>query len=309
MLGLLHKCTRAGYPPDYLVSRIRGRIGAPAARAPITRAGGYTFREDDAAIWDAAAAERQWLYLQMDDRLRKDLAPLLLYGELPTLIRCLRNLEAGRPDAVEVDLAASLLADEVKKIMAIHGPLAEIVGKLERFFVDTALGLHGLAAAYGEGGVHGCEELIRRRYFEQVFIFAGHPEAIWWLRSLIDLRNVMTLAKCVRWKESERSMLIDGGHIGIRKRDQVPSEAGLEKLVRRFVGGGRAPSSDLHPVSLEPLLHDHLSTAMTRRMRSVCPVACCSGYIWHIFASARKRSGEHHAARFAVNFQGQTEGE
>jgi len=260
-------------------------------------------------IWDEAAAERRWLYLQMDGDLRKDLAPLLVYFELRTLILCLRSLETDMPGAMEVNLTVSLLAKEVKKIVVFRSAPESVIGKLERFLADSPLRLHGLAAAYGEGGVQKCEELIWRRYFEQILAFSSHPEVSRLSRSLIDLRNILTMAKCVRWNEPELPGLINGGYVRIRKADQVPSPATLEEMVRGFTGGRQVAAADLHPVNLEPLLYAHLSTAMRRRMRSMCPVAGCMGYIWHIFTVARKRSGRHHAARFAVNFTESMESE
>jgi vacuolar-type H+-ATPase subunit C/Vma6 len=265
---------------------------------------GSTFQVDDTVIWGAAAEERRWIYLQMDNDLRATLAPLLFYFELNTLVFCLRSLETPQSESMVDNLEKSLLAAELKNILRAMATPAEVVAKLEKFLGSPALDLDGLAAAYGEGGVQKCEELIRRRFFEQVFSGPSHPEVVSFFCRIIDLKNTMTMAKCLRWKKQVVPGLIDGGHIRLRKADRVPTAAGVVKMVRRCTGGLKVTAGELHPVNLESLLYGHLSRTMARQMRSGNPVECCMGYVWHCFAASRKRSGEYHAALFAEHFPG-----
>ena len=95
MLSLLSDTLRPGYPDDYLVSRLHGRLQQKVVGAQ----GEYTernmFHENDKHIWDVAAGEREWLYQQMEWKLRKTLAPLLIFFEISGLILGLREMEAG----------------------------------------------------------------------------------------------------------------------------------------------------------------------------------------------------------------------
>jgi hypothetical protein len=264
--------------------------------------GDRTYLADDTVIWDAAATARRWIYLQMDGNLRETLAPVFVHFELRTLVFCLRTLGSPHADTGMVDLGHSLLAKGLKNIFLSPATPAEIIGRVEKFMGDSALAMNGLVASYGEGGVQGCEEFIRRRFLEQVVAVSRHPAVTGWFRKLIDLRNILAMAKWLRWQVDPAPGLINGGHLRLRAADQSPAAANLEKMVRRFTGGGKLTTAELHPVSLESLLHNHLSQQMARRMRSPEPVECCLGYLWHGFAGSRKRSGAYHTAHFAEYF-------
>lgn len=270
--------------------------------APGEQTAGSTYPADDTVVWDAAATARRWIYLQMNGNLRETLVPVFVHFELRTLILCLRTMESPQADTRMVDLGHSLLAKGLKNIFLSPATPAEVIGRVEKFMGDSALAMNGLVASYGAGGVQGCEEFIRRRFLEQGVAVSRHPAVTGWFRKLIDLRNILTMAKCLRWHVDPAPGLINGGHLRLRAADQFPAEANLEKMVRRFIGGGQLTTAALHPVSLGSLLHGHLSQQMARRMRSPEPVECCLGYLWHGFAGSRKRSGAYHAARFAEYF-------
>lgn len=302
MRSLLDQCNRPGYPPDYLVARIRGRMDRREDDVHGEPTGGSRYLADDTVIWDAAAKARRWIYLQMDGNLREILVPVFVHFELRTLVLCLRTLESRQAEFRMVDLEHSLLAKGLKNIFLSPATPAEVIGRVEKFMGDSAFAMNGLVASYGEGGVQGCEEFLRRRFLEQGVAVRRHPAVTGWFRKLIDLRNILTMAKCLRWQVDPTPGLIKGGHLGLRAANQFPAEANLEKLVQRFTGGGKLTTAELHPVKLGPLLHDHLSQQMARRMRSPEPVECCLGYLWHGYAGSRKRSGTYHAARFAEYF-------
>ena len=82
MLSLLADNRRPGYPADYLVARIHGRLHKTFAGDQDRFGERNTFHESDNHIWDAVAGEREWLYSQMEPKLRMTLAPLLLFFEL-----------------------------------------------------------------------------------------------------------------------------------------------------------------------------------------------------------------------------------
>ena len=305
MLNLLHDCTRSGYPPEYLLSRIRGRMAAHISEEHcVSKEDTTTFQVDDAVIWDEVSEERRWIYLQMDNALRQALAPLLFYFEINTIVLCLRNLEARQSGVMAVNCEKGLLSEELKEIVLAMDIPASIVLKLERFMGHAGFVMDGLATAYEGGGVQKCEELFRQRFLEQVPVVCSHPEVVNFFRMIIDLKNTLTMSKCLRWKKQEVPMLINGGRIKLRKGDIVPTEYGLKKMIRHFAGGSEAMGGDLHPVELEPLLYAHLSRIMKRRMGSGDPVVCCIGYVWHCFTFTRKWSCDYHAGRFAKQITG-----
>lgn len=299
MLCLLNECTRSGYPPDYLMARIRGSLDGYVAGA---QTDGSTFQADDAVIWDAAVKARRWIYLQMESNLREALAPLFIHFELRTMILCLRILEGKQDDSKMINLTQSLLAEGIKKMFLSPALPVEVLGKVEKFMRNSVLAMDGLVTSYVEGGMQGCEKFVRKQFLERVVVVSGCPEVVGLFRKIIDQKNIVTLAKSLRWKIDSSSGLISGGYLRMRKADQLPTQATLEKMVQRFTGGSRVTAAELHPLNLEPLLHDHLAHTVAGRVRSGDPVECCMGYIWQTFVVARKRSEKYHAGRFTEYF-------
>jgi len=278
-----------------------------AAGSPRQLSGGGEFQADDSRIWEEAAAQRRWIYLQMEERLRRELAPLLVYFEVDTLVLCLRNLAAGQPDTTVAGMEQSLLREELKRLVLESAALSEVVAGIERYLKGSPLVLEGLAAAYEAKGLQGCEELIRRKFLSLVFSVCDHPAVVDFFRAVVDQYNAISLAKCLRWKKQDVPALFHGGHVRIWKADRTVSENRIARLVRRITGGVRLRGEELHPVRLEPLLHEHLLQGLTRRMRGGDPLVNCIGYVWHGYAAAKKRSGMYHAGRFADNFAGGSE--
>lgn len=299
MQRLLVDCSRHGYPSEYLVARIHGRVHAGF---PCTHMENKREDETDSVIWNAAGDERCWLYGQMEWELRKILAPLFVYHEINTLIAGLRRITAKQPQSRDDHLGYSLLAEGLKKIILGMGSAKEAVASVEKFMAGLPMHADGLSRAYTERGVQGCEELIRTRFFQLAPGSCDHPEVVGFFRTMIDMKNIILVAKHLHWKLPGAPLLIKGGQVKVLRKDSAPTEGDLRLLVRRVVGGQGASAQELNPVALEGVLEEWLAGRMRRLMRSMNPVRCCIGYIWHCFSVTRKRSGDHQAGLFAGYF-------
>jgi len=261
----------------------------------------------DTRYWQAAAAERRWLYLQMDQALREALVPMFCYFELDNLVLCLRFLEANHSSGIASILSESLLSRRLKRMIELLYTGKDFVGRVENFLRDTTFEVKGLVEAYREGGVRLGEEFLRRRFFEQVLAACSHPAMTDFFRRIIDIQNTMIMAKCLRWKIREEPGFIAGGYVVMRGVLRKPSEEGVATIVRRTAQGTVVGGEELQPVRLQPLLQAHLTRTLTRKMHSGDPVACCVGYVWNCYVSMRRLSGEFHEVTFTEHFESQRE--
>lgn len=309
MLSLLSNSYRSGYPGDYLVARIHGRINRRLSNQGEVFENQGMFHENDRHFWDRVSEERKWLYQQMEIKLRKTLAPMLVYFELPGFFLGLRKLEAGKMSVAGEVFAQSIITERLQKnIQTATNPLA-VLQKMEKFLAKTPLSIKGLAEAYQDGGLQQYELVFRIRFLEQALMLSKHFVVARFFRRVIDLRNTMVVAKALRWGKKEPQPLIAGGNIRLLKNDRVPSENVLRKMVKLVTGREDMTSSELQPVQLEPLLNQNLAKVMNRQMRSFDPMECCSGYLYHCYIKARQMSRDFHVDQFHEYFsEGGAEG-
>ncbi len=140
-MELLRDIPGDGYPTDYVVARVRARRTALTHDWRAAGARRASLAASDEAIWDGLLQEFEWLYLQMDRPMRARLAPVFALFELKTIVLCLRNASAGRPDEIERLLGHSLLADRVRDALRAgpqidlenEGVRAEMIDNAVRF--------------------------------------------------------------------------------------------------------------------------------------------------------------------------------
>ncbi|GAB4333489.1 MAG: hypothetical protein Kow0089_02200 [Desulfobulbaceae bacterium] len=306
MHGLLCEPPGAGYPDEYVVARIRGRAASRNGGIACPPSEPCGARADDSAILHAAAAERWWLYRQMNGRLRQALAPLLFFFEIDTLVLALRSAAAGL-DCPAIDAPAdTLLSPAIREILA--GP-TDVAGKtalLERFFVTAGFSsFKGLAAVCEEETMQGVEVFLRRRFYEILPGRCGHPATRKFFRLLIDTRNAMTLAKCLRWRLEKCPAPVAGGGVRIQRWEPEDRRVvQLERLVGRTIGRGTVTAEELHPARLSHLLRERAAKTATACLHSTDPVRCCLGYAWIVFHRTMQQCRAFHQALFADDFGG-----
>ena len=85
LVELLHPYPAPGFPDDYLLARLARRRAVRLASCP-AGTGEEARRELD--------RELDWFHGQLEPELRRQLAPVLLYFELPALLAALRFMRA-----------------------------------------------------------------------------------------------------------------------------------------------------------------------------------------------------------------------
>src|SRR5512135_886646 len=178
-MELLQKPVDAGYPAEYLLSRIRGRRSALIRdwkrliydaslfeASSLPKMGGLKAKSPD-GVWASLVKEYRWVYGQMNMQLRRTFGPFFLYSELRTLIICLRRLPDRKAGVLDEVLNRSLLSDEMKHVLFLSTDLQTAVAGIERMFASLGKKAPGLAAALEEDGLRGVEQRLVEWYLAE----------------------------------------------------------------------------------------------------------------------------------------------
>jgi len=303
LMALLSQPAFEGYPDEYLLARLKGRranLGSgrqsPAAAAERTEsgstlrlraaAGGMT----DAEAWDPMRSEFRWVYRQMNERLRQTFAPLFLWFELRTIILCLRFRRGGEGGKAAGLLPASLLAKPVQQALTEEGEPAAVVDAVSGLLAAVAEPYRGLGAIYRERGGRVHEQRLVTLYLERMSALPLHPLLREFFRALIDMRNLVTLAKQLRWQLHEPQAFIRGGEITPERLGKALEEgtaAGLATLLAALPDMGALPAAQLNP---EQQLFGWLTGKVRRLGREPLGVGLVLDYLWRCFVQAHNLS-------------------
>jgi len=292
-MELLRDIADDGYPTDYLVARIRGRRAAliGGQRPQLAQAA------SDEAVWGALLAEFDWLRRQMNRRLRQLFAPVFTLFGLKTLVLSLRNKVAGRHATVERLLRHELFADGLGEALA-DAPDANAVLSVAAAVLGGAPGEdRALAAAYADDGLRGLEARVMRDFLASVLAARMHRAIRGFFVAFIDLRNVMTLYKQLRWGFSDATAFVPSGSLAT-SRLAAASAAGdaacLDDCVREIAGDAARPPA-MGEAALESRLLSSLTQRLARRARDGDEVEIVLDYLWTVYVQARNRALRLHA--------------
>jgi len=288
MLRLLSEFPQRGYPGDYLLARLNGRRALLISENHTDTDENLHKYTTEKAIRDKEKEERQWLFMQMNDRLRRSTAPLFFYFEINTLIQCLRFIEAGIADEIDSLLERSLMAEGLKNILRNKTTAAKTIECLERILADSQLVLEGLGKTYQEKGIQGCEEMIRIHFLQQAICCYADPDMQSFFRDVIYMQNTLTMSKCRRWKrETTPNLVLDAGAVktGILR----VSDNYLQRMASRLLRKKEIPGKELEPINLEPLLMTALLLKMNRNRKVGGEIVAYIEYILRIAVTAKNR--------------------
>jgi vacuolar-type H+-ATPase subunit C/Vma6 len=255
----------------------------PLAAIP---AGKHRSRPEDRSaegIWKALLHEYAWVYGQMDDAAREIFAPFFTWFELRTLILCLRNKEAKNSAKIKELLAASLLAENLQKILAGERDTLETVAAVEKAFISLSAEFRGLRDIFRSKGLQGLEQALTDTWLEQASAAVLHPVLRDFIRSLIDFRNLLQLYKRLHWEVPGMPTFLEGGVVGRARLEEVLAArqpAGIAALLHRLPGVQGEISVSGDPEHL-------LLRGMTRvlRIKSHEPSGCglMLDYLWRTY--------------------------
>jgi hypothetical protein len=296
MLSLLTEAPGSGYPADYLSARIQGRRGVLLAATGATPGRVVAAERDDSSYWQQAAAERSWLFRQLDLELRAALAPLFVFFELGALARVLRYLAGEKPGDADRVLQASMLAPRIRTVLRGREGVAEVLTRLERSSAGLVLFLAGIRESYREGGLQRCEEMLRNRFLTQALAMVRQGDLVHFFRAVVDVKNILAVAKWLRWRPASMPVLVPGGQLPITGPGQKMTEERLARMVRHWTHGQDSAGDRLRPEHLESILQTHLLQRLTRRRREGSVAAACIEYVWRGHAFAHECSLRLHTA-------------
>jgi hypothetical protein len=290
LTALLEQPAGEGYPAEYLLARIRGRrakliaarLAPVAGELPVP--GGMTAT----AAREQLRAEFCWVYRQMNDELRQTFAPLFFWFELRTILLALRFRRAGeRGKAVRL-LSASLLAEPVRQALTEEGDPARLIDELAGLLATVAEPCRGLGDICRQQGWKYFEQGLVTCCLERMPGPPVHPLLREFFRALIDLRNLVTLAKQLRWQLKGPSAFIRGGELATTRLEKAREEGtpeGLAALLGSLPGMGAVPAVPGNP---EPLLLGWLTRKLRALGRDPLGIGLVLDYLWNCSVEARR---------------------
>ncbi len=263
------KTDNGGYPLEYLLARIKVRraelitdwapllaAADPLAAMPPGRLGGRPGDRSPEGMWRALLREFNWVYCQMDEAVKYAFFPFFLHIELRTVVLCLRNKLADNSAKIGELLACSLLAGNVKNVLAGAQDVFAAVAGVETAFLSLSTAFYGLKETYREKGLQKLERMLTDSFLEYVAGEKLNAVISDFIGYLIDFRNLMTLYKHSRWELAGTPVFLKGGSIGRARFGEMLAARepeGMWTLLRRLpgmegdVGGSGSPE---HPLLL-----------------------------------------------------------
>lgn len=288
--ALLEQPAGEGYPAEYLLARIRGRrANLVAARlSPVAVELPVVGGMPATAAREQLRTEFGWVYRQMNEELREIFAPLFFWFEVPTIILGLRFRRGGEQGKATSLLAASLLAAPVQRALTQEGDPAQLIDDLAGLLATVAEPCRGLGSICRQQGWKDFEQGLVTCYLERMTGPPVHPLLREFFRALIDLRNLVTLAKQMRWQLKVPPAFIRGGELAMTRLEKAREEgttAGLATLLCALPGMGALPAARGNP---EPLLLGWLTRKVRALGRDPLGIGLILDYLWNCSVEARR---------------------
>jgi vacuolar-type H+-ATPase subunit C/Vma6 len=294
---LLRDIASDGYPTDYLLARIRARRAALTAEWSMIRARGLSAGITDDIIWERFLRELGWLRNQMNRRLRASVDPVLGLFELKTVVLSLRNKAVQRNAEIARLLAASQVSEGLRNALSQETDAPAAVASVAVALEPADAEVPSLRRSYAEAGLKGFETQLTRSYLRCMNRARLHPPVREFFACFVDLRNLMTLYKQLRWEIADAEAFLPGGTINIARLQRISAAtdiAGLDLLVRE-VAGRAAPQLAIAEESLETILLGSLSRRIRSLSREEDPIGTVLDYGWRVYIHARNQSLLLHA--------------
>lgn len=300
---LLEKGKDWGYPSDYLLSRIRGRKALlihdwtplVASPAPLERLPGSHYQRllgngSPEGVWRALLNEYRWVYYQMNRRLRNIFGPFFLYAELRTLFICLRSVKEMKRARLREMLSASLLSEELRKILSDSADEFEAVKTIEAKLRRLSGQFSGLTEILRQKGLSGFEHELTKQYLSVIVEAGLDPVLKAFFMRLIDAKNALALAKLLKLETPAEHPFIPGGTIDPVKLREIlhsRSRSDLETLLREITGEAIASADH---IKLEVALYRGITRSLKKAGRFPLSIGPIIEYLWRCSIEAMNLS-------------------
>ncbi|WP_136525530.1 hypothetical protein [Geomonas ferrireducens] len=289
-----------GFPTDYLLARLkRRRHRLDVSQSPGIRERALT-RETQSSPevpQDGVREEYRWVYRQMNPCLRKRFAPYFLWFELRSILIALRHLRSGEKELADLSLAGSMLSPDVRVLFSsAAAPFAD-ASPLIRILQAQVSEARQLAAWYREGKGREYERKMVSLYLEGVGREQLSPPVGLFFALLTDVKNLVALAKQLRWGVPDAAAFMDGGTIHRRLLCEELQKGGRElgQLLRKTLRRGTPESV---PERVEHALLTHLTGRIRREARTRSGEAFILAYLWECHLRATNEALRFRAGSF-----------
>jgi len=290
--GLLERGRTGGYPVEYLLSRVRGRrsrlipdwkpliYGAPPAEYLASpQYHGFIRERSLDGLWQSLQQEHQWIFSQLDEGMRRMLAPYFLYAELRSITVCLRMLEGEKAQETAPVLAGSLLCGKLKQALS-GGEADAAVAAVEELFCGISPAFRGMQEVHEKKGMRELEQQLVGRYLGAVLKQPLHPVLRELFVRIIDARNILSLYKSLRLASRDDSIFLPGGTIPVERLRDLQERDDLfaaVTLVRQAAGITIAAPE---PTQVEVALYRGITRFLKREGRDPLSVGLIIDYLW-----------------------------
>ena len=209
-----------GVPRETLLARIRGRrsflIGSwdrlLQSPEPLSGLPPAPWRPDltGGREWRVLQREYTRVFSWMVEPLRVAMAPFFWLTELRTVAICLRSRAGGR----EVDdgiLRESLLSDPIRNLLHDAPDAGAAVRMLTKLLAPLGLASAALPDLFRQGGCGALERALNDTSLERLAGTTTDPIIKRYVMLLIDSRNLVAVAKQLRWRIAVPPRLLPGG--------------------------------------------------------------------------------------------------
>lgn len=292
-MDLLEYPEDRGYPTDYLLSRIKGRRGllirdwrpliydaTPLESLSSSRYRGLISIKSPDTVWRFLVQEYRWVYVQMNGTLRRIFYPFFLYTELRTVFICLRHAKeksAGRTDEL---LAASLLSEEVKTVLATSVDIYAAIEGIERIFRAVSPNFGGLTGLLDEEGLRGVEQRLTNAYLVHTMSTELNPLIRDLFKRIIDSRNIMSLFKYQRLDSEAAPVFIPGGSIAVARLKEIIKKDetfAVPTLIRELTG---IKTDKPDPTLIEGSLYKGITQFLRKKGKHPFGAEPIMDYLW-----------------------------
>jgi hypothetical protein len=266
LVELLRRPGRAGFPAAYLQARLAGRRARWLESCPPGSG-------DEARL--LLQGELDWLDNQLEPEPRRQLAPALLFYELPALLAALRCKEAGDRSGTAASLESSRLHPGIREILTNERSYPETLHELGEKLAPWAESLGELAKVRRRQGRAGLEQALAAGFMTAAR--REHPggPVREFLDQLATRQELLRLAKANRWP----------GRIATPKLP--PRQLRRQRLLL-----ARQPAGEADPAALDRRLLGDMALDWRRR-RNGSRLEQLLDYLWTIYLVTRDCGVRH----------------
>ena len=288
-MEFLKKVKEGDYPTDYLLTRLRIRRASLAKDwdALVGQGIDSIAGRSEGDIWESLLRDYHWVYDRMNKRLHEIFRPFFLYVELRTIIICLRYKKAADKNKIKNVLLLSLLSEELKYTIEDSEDIFPLLERLEGLFAAFLHRFKGLKKLYDEKGLKDVENLLVNSYVEHMMSINIHPILKIFFSYLVDMRNIITLYKYLRWDITRYPVFLHSGTIRERRLGRIfekhqPSEIGN---MMHMLTHMKTP--ELTGRNIEDMLMKGLSSMLKNMGKDPLSLGVILEYLWIRYITAR----------------------